>query len=671
MRQIHLRTTLLFYTFLLASIACAVDSTSLQLKLSERSIPELKLRLSEIDTKLKQLASYSLRGGTGSLGYSSRKYRKSENNESIQIDLDGSFTIDQVILIPTLWRDSKTGVRSEGFPLEFKLIVGTAESQTVVASFTEKDQLLPRIAPMAISFAPIQASWCKIEVTKLSPDIGGTTYSLQLSEIMIFSGLENVALQKRVTGSHRWSGNKPWKKQFITDGFSPFFMDAATGELSQTQLIRVLNNSSTDPALTLDLGASYTINQINLHTANVALSIPMIQFNSWAVPRHLRITGANNPDFSDGKLLFEHKQTSIYDTGPILMQRFPETRCRYLQITILDHKPVISTNADSPNIAFTEIEVLEGGKNVAQHAQITASPNLACSPLTLYRMTDGLNYYGDILPIRNWMNQLAERHELEKERPLVLAALNQAYERQKKNLNRLAWALALLTTITIVSLLINKVLRQRAIFQTRERIAANLHDELGANLHAIGLFADMAKQEIAQAAAPGKWTNLNRYVSELHELTIHAGKTARYTTNMLEAKELYENLPEEMQRTASHLLTDLEHEFHFENVKILQRLSARKRIDLFLFFKECLTNTLRHSGATRVEITLTANSNSICLCVRDNGLGLSEMASPPSLKRRARLLKAKLNIHSPSEGGTEVILKFNPQSKWQLTRQNK
>lgn len=209
------------------------------------------------------------------------------------------------------------------------------------------------------------------------------------------------------------------------------------------------------------------------------------------------------------------------------------------------------------------------------------------------------------------------------------------------------------------------MLRQRAIFQTRERIAANLHDELGANLHAIGLFADLAKQEVAKAAGEEKWATLTRYVDEVRTLTEHAGKTARYTTNMLEAKELYENLTEEMQRTASRLLTDLEHEFHSIDEELLQSLKPRKRIDLFLFYKECLTNIIRHSGATEVKTKLSADKQFIYLCVEDNGQGLAKQLKqvPPSLKRRARLLKAKLSVVSPTIGdhGTQICLKLKAQ----------
>lgn len=658
--QRHTSIAILFFVGSLLLCLSGVAKPDTQ-TLQDLSLPDLEQRLSAIDAELETLASYSLRAGTGSIGYRSRKSKTPEQTPSIHIELGRTFNIDQIVLAPVLWRDSKNGVRAEGFPLAFKLLAGTENTSEVIASFSTEDQLMPRIAPLTIDFPPLEASWIRIEVSVLSLDIGNRSYSLQLSEILVFSEMENVALRKGVSIAKRDASTNIRGGQFLTDGFSPYLMDAAAGKWSQSQLIRVVEGTEITPALTLDLQTTQPINQINLHTANVALSIPMLHFSSWAVPRHLRVTGANLPDFSDEVLLCEHEQQSIYDTGPIIMQPFAETNCRYVRISIIDHHPVVSPGTDSPHIAFTEIEVLSKGSNVAVKAPTTVSSNLYAGPETLTRLTDGRNYYGNILPTRIWMNQLARRHELEVERPRVLAELDQRHERQKSNLHILAWIVALLASGTIVSILIGKVLRQRAIFQTRERIAANLHDELGANLHAIGLFGDLAKQEVSKAGADEQWSKLIRYVDEVRNLTHEAGKTARYTTNMLEAKELYQNLTEEMKRTAERLLTDLKHNASFPDEETLQSLRPRRRIGLFLFYKECLTNIIRHSGATHVKTQLTVQNKEVCLTVYDNGLGLSKTFdnnTPTSLKRRARLLKAKLSVESPTDSGTLITLKL-------------
>ncbi|MDF7824764.1 hypothetical protein P4B35_12135 [Pontiellaceae bacterium B12227] len=618
--------------------------------LSALRLSELEQRLDDIDSELGQLAGYTLRGGTGALGMRTRAHASPDVTEWIRIELGEEVLVDQIVLQPALWRNSRTGLVAEGFPPAFRVIAGNDHSQQVVATRTPADELLPRIAPLAVDFPPVMASWIEINVSPLSAMISGKRYLLQLAEIMVFSGLENVALHKPVQASSR--GGASSGPVFLTDGHGPYLMDAAQGARSQTQLIHV-EIPQPPPTLTIDLKAAYPVNQINLHTADVALSIPMLRLSTWAVPRHVRITGASDPDFENEIILCEYRQQSIYDNGPIMMRRFPQTECRYIRVYILDPLPVVSVQDDPTAIAFTEIEILSDGRNIARNAPVTASPGLSTRSDALTRITDGLNYYGTILPIRDWMNQLARRHDLEAERPLVMAELNARYAHQKTILHRVAWLAALLAAGTVIIILIEQIIRQRAGFRIRERIAANLHDELGANLHAIGLLGDLAKEEIDTIETNDQLAELVDIVGEIRSVTEKTGAAARYCTHMLETPGLYEDLGKEMRQTARHLLADLEHDFTIENKVSLAGLKRRTRMDLALFYKECLTNIIRHSGATRVSSRIRARQHELLLMVTDNGCGI-DGEIPASLKRRARFLGAKL-LTEPADGGGTVI----------------
>ena len=626
------------------------------------SLPELQQRLAAIDAELGQLASFTVRGGAGSLGYRSITHPQPDHTERIRIELGKEVAIDEVVLVPILYRDAETDLQSAGFPVAFRILAGTEHTTHVVASFSAEDQLLPRIGPLAVPFQPVKASWVAIEATSLSlaPD-KIDLYTLELSEIMVFSGMENVALplQRSLPAPPVASSpNKPRHQQFLTDGFTPFLMNGAQGSSSKSG--RLVPKSS-NPTLTIDLKASQPVHQINLHTADVTLSVPTARLSSHAVPRHVRITGANRPDFADETFLCEYEQQTIYDNGPIIIRRFPETRCRYIRLEVLDPQSVVTTIENRIIIAFSEIEVLSKSQNRALGATVTASPGLAVSTTTLARMTDGLNYYGSILPLREWMEQLARRHDLEIERPLVVAELDRRYDRQQTNLRRMIWLAAVLAVGILFTFLIDRLLRLRAILQTRERIAANLHDELGANLHAIGILGDLAKQEVSDVEEDERWATLNHYINETRTLTEQTAKMAQRCTNMLEAREIHENLVEEMNITGERLLADLQHNLSFTDSERLQRLHPRRRIGLYLFYKEGLSNIIRHARASRVETQLTADKNRISLIIHDNGVGMA--TPPPSLKRRARLLKAKLSVETPADGGTKITLWFRPRRR--------
>ncbi|MDF7799084.1 histidine kinase [Pontiellaceae bacterium B1224] len=623
--------------------------------LEKRSLPELEQRLADTDAELEQLASYTLRGGTGSLGYRSKTHNDPNVQEWVRIELGEEVPVEQIVLVPALWRAANDGLLAEGFPTAFRILAGTDQTTHVVASFSEEDSLLPRIAPLAATFSPVQASWVGIETTTLSPMIRGDLHILELSEVMVFSGQENLALNRPVSASSfdRSTGNP----RFLTDGFTPYLMDAALGPQSQTKLIRVAQQAP-PPYLEIDLQTPGPVNQINLHTADVALSIPMQRLSTWAVPRHVRITGANRTDFSDETVLCEYRQESLYDNGPIIMRRFPEITCRYIRIAILDPRPIVSDQETVHEIAFTEIEVFSGGLNMARGAPVTHSRGLKPYDQALARITDGLNYYGEILPIRDWMNQLARRHDLETGRPLIVAEMNVRYTRQKTNLHRLAWLAAILGVGIAFAILVERFIHLRQLTRMKEQFAADLHDELGANLHTIGLLSDLAEETRENPEEQ------NEYLHRIRTVTERSGKAMRNVVDLHESSDLFVGLRADMQRAAERIVTRLEHDLAIEGEELLSRLKPRQRIGLFLFYKECLINICRHSGATRLSTRLTASPEEVRLLITDNGRGLPDSMQngiPPSLKRRAKLLRAKLTVESPAEGGTRITLTLKPR----------
>ncbi|MFD2276817.1 hypothetical protein ACFSQZ_10080 [Rubritalea spongiae] len=618
-------------------------------EVSDKSLGEIEMELTEIDDELEKLANFTLRGGVGSLGYRSKVYTEPTNEHWIEINLEHEVLIDQVVLVPCLWRDTSTGVRSEGFPKAFRVVVGTEDESHEVASFHSEDGLLPRIAPLVVSFKPQLASWVRIEISEMSLLINGLKYVVQLSEILVFSGAENVALQRvAIAGNEQGSRRVP----SLTDGFTPYLMDAAKGELSQTRVMGVLDPSSA-PTITVDLGEAYLVNQINLHTAHVALSIPMKTLGARSVPRHVRVSGAQSADFSDEVFLCAYQQRTLLDNGPVIMRRFEETLCRYIRLTIVDYRPVASLEGAAAVVAFSEIEVLTKGRNVALGADIVMSSNLGRAEDGAERMTDGLNYYGKILPEKEWMGQLARRHDLETLRPIVAKELSLRYERQKRYLSIAIWAAVIMGAGIGFSLLIVRYSHLKNLAAFKERFAADLHDELGANLHTIGLLSDLA--EVSKESPE----ELSGYLERIRVMTERSGYAVQHVTTLNESSALFSELVTDMKRSSERILTQLEHDFSVEGEEYLSRLKPRTSVDLFLFYKECLVNTCRHSNATELKTRLVATAKEVSLSIEDNGKGIEQSYGvPKSLRRRARLLKAKLNVENSVDGGISISLKL-------------
>ena len=186
-----------------------------QEELKTHSLAQLEQRAAAIDAELDQLAHYSLRSGVGSIGYRSDAHPDPAHMEWVRLDLEQETSIDQVVLVPAIWRNAKAGFEADGFPVQFQVIAGTTHDSegTVLASFSKEDHLLPRIAPLIVP-CMTTASWVRVEASVLSARQFDRQYNLELAEIMVFSGEENVALHQPVaiSSSVTWKaapGNGP------------------------------------------------------------------------------------------------------------------------------------------------------------------------------------------------------------------------------------------------------------------------------------------------------------------------------------------------------------------------------------------------------------------------------------------------------------------------------
>ena len=94
-----------------------------------------------------------------------------------------------------------------------------------------------------------------------------------------------------------------------------------------------------------------------------------------------------------------------------------------------------------------------------------------------------------------------------------------------------------------------------------------------------------------------------------------------------------------------------------------KKLNAEIKKNLFLIFKEALTNIIRHSSADHVDVKLFNSSEGFQLMIKDNGnsseltqstgLGLSNM------KFRAEQMKGQINFDQSGGFGISLDLPFS------------
>ena len=623
---------------LFAAAACSDSRSPKSLFGAGDELQNLENRVEEIEQTLSSLAVESMVGGVGSVGSESKVHAQPNNTEWFQVDWGTPALIDQIVIVPMIFLPSQD-YTAGGFPLEFRVLAGTPQDPKgiEIASFGEEDHLLPRKNPLVIP-CRTTASWVRIEATKLAPRVESGDFVLQLAELIAFSGETNMAQGATVTSSS--TGNQEGERRSLsalTDGHLPYSMNAP-GDKSVAFVADNLAGGTI--SITIDLGATHPVTQINFHALEPNKTSPGGIWNDTGIPEQFTIEGANREDFSDAVELADRQKAGQFDCGPILRFKIPETPCRYVRLSTTNSHP------HSQLVAFAEIEILSHDRNISVGKSVQVQG--ASQQKRPESLTNGTNSYGSILSLRKWMNELALRHDLQNELPLLRQKIQQLTEQQRRNLARVTWIAGLSLVGGAFALLAFQLVKVRQLASLRARFAADLHDELGANLESIGMLAELAREDMH---APDK---LEGTIGEIQDLIEDTRATARHCIDK-QMHPMQINLAQDIRNLSTRILADMEWDLEITGEKFLQRLKPIFSDDLLLFYKECLVNVSRHSDATQVRARLEADKRTITLQVEDNGKGL-QTGAPKSLQRRAKLLGGKVTSARASLGGTRITL---------------
>lgn len=192
----------------------------------------------------------------------------------------------------------------------------------------------------------------------------------------------------------------------------------------------------------------------------------------------------------------------------------------------------------------------------------------------------------------------------------------------------------------------------------RARLAADLHDDIGANLSQIAVLTEVLRRQ-TQQTHPHLAHALDA-IARISGETVDAMSDIVWATNP--KHDALTNLIPRMRRVASEVLPAARIEFSFAAPDLPNdwRLAGELRRQVFLIFKESLNNIVRHARCTQVSIEVRLENAHLLLQVRDNGRGftaahLSAGNGLPNLHRRAQAIGAELTISSISSGTTILL----------------
>lgn len=190
----------------------------------------------------------------------------------------------------------------------------------------------------------------------------------------------------------------------------------------------------------------------------------------------------------------------------------------------------------------------------------------------------------------------------------------------------------------------------------RQRIAHELHDELGQRLTAL-------KLELAALGTEGSAVARRRRIAAMTDLvddTVAATRRIWMDLRPLMLDDLGLNAAIEWQTQQFERRTGIEVELQLTPEP--DSLSARTKITLYRIVQESLTNVARHAFASRVQVSTRRRSDHIELTVRDNGRGTSVPDGSANhgsfgllgMRERVISLGGRLRVGNGAAGGFQV-----------------
>ncbi len=192
--------------------------------------------------------------------------------------------------------------------------------------------------------------------------------------------------------------------------------------------------------------------------------------------------------------------------------------------------------------------------------------------------------------------------------------------------------------------------RGRVLAHERERLVSDLHDGLGLHL--------LTALKMARDPASGREALAEVLADCLDDLRLAIDSMSNIDERdpVLLLASLRFRLAPRLQAAGVQLDWQV-----LGDVSPQPWLDAPKALHLLRVVQEALANAVRHAGATRVLLKVEARGAGVAVSVGDDGRGFDATAGAPghglaSMRRRAALLGATLEVGPGPQGGTEVRL---------------
>jgi signal transduction histidine kinase len=202
----------------------------------------------------------------------------------------------------------------------------------------------------------------------------------------------------------------------------------------------------------------------------------------------------------------------------------------------------------------------------------------------------------------------------------------------------------------------NELLQNR-MQHIRNKIAQDLHDDIGSTLSSISILSDLALRENSSAQTVGTINEIRDSSMMLME------RMDDIVWSISPRNDSLENLLIRVRHFATTLFEAKGIDYSIEIQKNINEVSLPMdyRQHIYLILKEAINNLVKYADATQATLEVRFDPRQLTLSIRDNGLGFDSTAPSTGngitgMHRRAQLMNARLAIHSEPGQGTSIRL---------------
>jgi signal transduction histidine kinase len=202
--------------------------------------------------------------------------------------------------------------------------------------------------------------------------------------------------------------------------------------------------------------------------------------------------------------------------------------------------------------------------------------------------------------------------------------------------------------------------RQQLQFEystVREKISADLHDDLGSNLSSIGVFSYAARKKLAQNETQETDKLITQIEHRAHE-SLQSLSDLVWSVNPINDNN---------EKLIARIISFIQSITHARGIRFdtfvdpdfyKRPIDQLEKRNIQLLIKETINNIIKHAQAQTISLSIEKFNNTFCIKISDNGIGFNTSAPKEGnglrgLKKRIEEIKGSFNISS--QAGSTVL----------------